>query len=67
MIEVTCPECKHVQRERSFEDKRGWECKRCGRAWETMIDGETRRHPLAGTGAVRTVDDCIEEWPVELQ
>lgn len=78
-INVICPHCGSVNLlEIKPGDKKGWECGHlhpgsgCGLAFETTLDTSgkswsTERHLLAGTGATRTVDDCIEEFESTLQ
>lgn len=56
---INCPACGMLNTVPRIPigDKKGWECSSCCKAWETSSDGVTKRHILAGTGAVRTVDE----------
>jgi len=64
---LACPECGVLNTVIvRVNDKKGWECTDCRKSWETAFDGTTVRHALALSGAVRTVDTYLEEWPTEL-
>ena len=65
-MEIICPICKHADEVEDFEDKMGWECDSCGRAWEITPAGTSEstnnirpfltRHPLVTAKVAATYD-----------
>jgi hypothetical protein len=61
-MEIICPICEHIAFVPDFEDKKGWECDACGRAWEVDPEGNLTRHPLVTAGVEAEYDTPYLGW-----